>query len=287
MAQIIDLPDFMINHIDLNNVSKIKKIYLFFKGLLIGYLHKNTNKSLFCLVMNIFFKKSGKIFYEEGFYGKITDDSSNIYFPNKRIDRLIVNYKNHLNHLFKSYCLEEITFFDNDLIVDCGSNVGELYLAFKQKNLNVKYIGFEPDDRAYECLLKNIDLNNNNIHNLALSNKNKKEKLFLDTYGANTSLVDFGSSETVQVETRTLDSFEITNIKLLKIDAEGFELEVLEGAKQTLKNVEYVSVDFGPERGIDETKTMTTVIPYLLINNFEFIHTFKGRDVGLFKNKKN
>ena len=109
MAHIIDLPDFMINYIELKNISKLKKIYLFFKGLFIGYLHKNTNKSLFCMAMNFFFRSSGKIFYKEGFYGKVTEDGSNVYFPNKRVDRFIVDYKKHLNFLYESYCLDEIS----------------------------------------------------------------------------------------------------------------------------------------------------------------------------------
>ena len=214
--------------------------------------------------MNLFFKSSGKIIYIDGFYQKVIDDGSKIHFPNKRIDRFIVDYKKHLNYLYESYCLEKITFEKDDLVIDCGANVGELYFSFQLRELDIKYIGFEPDSKAFECLEKNIDSDKNKLFNLALSNENKETKLFLDTYGANTSLVDFGTSEFELISTKTLDSFEIKNIKLLKIDAEGFELEVLQGAKKTLNNVKYISVDYGPERGKDEIKTMTTVIPFLL-----------------------
>ena len=38
------------------------------------------------------------------------------------------------------------------------------------------------------------------------------------------------------VRLATLDSFEFTNVNLLKIDAEGMEMQILEGANQTISN---------------------------------------------------
>ena len=71
---------------------------------------------------------------------------------------------------------------------------------------------------------------------------------FLNPEGADSSLVYFGSDSSVEVNTKTLDSFKYPQIKLLKIEAEGAELEVLQGSVDTLSNVEYISVDYGPER---------------------------------------
>ena len=52
------------------------------------------------------------------------------------------------------------------------------------------------------------------------------------------------------IEVIALDSLSIdTPIKVFKVEAEGYEPEVLEGAIETLKLVEYVTVDFGAERG--------------------------------------
>ena len=49
-----------------------------------------------------------------------------------------------------------------------------------------------------------------------------------------------------------LDSFNIKNVKLLKIDAEGYEPEVLKGSLDTFNEIEYISVDYGNERGKEE-----------------------------------
>ena len=53
----------------------------------------------------------------------------------------------------------------------------------------------------------------------------------------------------MEVNTKALDSFKYPQIKLLKIEAEGAELEVLQGSVDTLSNVEYISVDYGPKEG--------------------------------------
>ena len=53
------------------------------------------------------------------------------------------------------------------------------------------------------------------------------------------------------------------NIKLLKVEAEGFT-EVIEGAEETLMPIEYICVDFGSERGIEQENTVIEVNNILL-----------------------
>ena len=85
---------------------------------------------------------------------------------------------------------------------------------------------------------------------VALSNESTRKQFFLDTDGADSSLEFFGKNNSLNIETATLiDSFDLEKIKLFKIEAEGHELEVLQGSVSTLKNIEYISVDYGPEKG--------------------------------------
>ena len=75
-------------------------------------------------------------------------------------------------------------------------------------------------------------------------------------------------------------------IKLLKIEGEGAEPEILEGCRDILKRVEYISVDVGPERGVAQTSPKNDVITYLVENNFEVIlENPYHRVTVLFKNK--
>ena len=111
------------------------------------------------------------------------------------------------------------------------------------------------------------------------------QKIFIDSDGANSSLSYFGNNNSIEVETRTLDSFNFQNIKLLKLEAEGYEPEVLMGSLKTLKNIQYISVDYGNERGVEQESTKVEVTNYLFNNNFELVADSKNRKIGLFQNR--
>ena len=98
------------------------------------------------------------------------------------------------------------------------------------------------------------------------------------------ALVDFGKSDKIKVKTMKLDDFKIKKIKLLKIDAEGYEPEVLSGSIETLKTTELVAVDFGPERGVDQNDTIIQVNNFLLDHGFKLTNFEINRITGLYKN---
>ena len=103
------------------------------------------------------------------------------------------------------------------MIIDCGANVGELFFAFKYKDLNIKYIGLEPDKETYNCLKKNIKSDNSELFNIALNNETKITKFYLDNEGGNSSLIDFGTNKFVDVQVKKMDDLEINEkIKLFK-----------------------------------------------------------------------
>ena len=97
MVAIIDSPDFMLNDIDVNDLSKSKKLYLFIKGLLVGFIYKRFNGKLFCYMLNLFFPTKSSISYENDNYLKNVFSNKKIHYPNKRIVRVVNNYEFHLN----------------------------------------------------------------------------------------------------------------------------------------------------------------------------------------------
>jgi FkbM family methyltransferase len=217
---------------------------------------------------------------------KIIENKNVAVYPNKRVLRVVKNFKYQLDLLYDSYLLNSIDIQNDDVIVDCGANVGELFLAVKEKNLDVTYMGFEPDKETYECLKLNVKNEKNIVHNIGLSNIEGSNNFYIDNEGGNSSFVDFGTSESIKVDTKTLDSYNIKkNIKLFKIDAEGYEPEVLSGSKNTLKKTNFVSVDFGSERGANQNNTMVDVNNLLLQVGFELIELNDFRMIGLYKNK--
>ena len=287
LPYLVNVPPFITRDLKEENLTLMKKIYLIFFGKFIGFIIKRTNEKTFCFFINIFFRKNGKIIYEDGKYIKEINKERVVSYPNKRILRIVKSLDYQLDLLFKSYCLDKINFKDEDFVVDCGANIGELGLAFRNKGLNLNYLAFEPDKKTYDCLVLNIKDEKNKTYNLGLSNQNSQKDFFLDNEGGNSSFVDFGSDKSIEIETVTLDSLEITNqIKLFKVEAEGYEPEVLKGSKDTLGLIEYVSVDFGPERGRELKNTIVEVNNILIESNFELIEFSNLRIIGLYKNKK-
>ena len=283
MPKIINIPDFMEIEILDKNYNFLQTFLLFIKSRILILIFKYSNGVIFCMLFNLFYKKNWKIYFKDSFYYKTINDK-NFYFPNKRITRIAVNHKKHLQNFLNTYCIDLVDLKDDDLVIDCGANVGELALGLKTNGMNINYIGFEPDPGAYKCLEKNIE-NEDTIYNLALSNVDGKQDLYLDTDGGNSSLSNFGTESKSQVESRTFDSFKFKNVKLLKIDGEGFEPEILSGCIKSLSEIEYISVDYGNERGLESDSTIVAVLNFLIDNNFRLIKESNYRKIGLFKNQ--
>tara|TARA_B100001121_G_scaffold308439_1_gene332446 strand:- start:772 stop:1647 length:876 start_codon:yes stop_codon:yes gene_type:complete len=283
--QIIKIPAFMTKFIDVDNLSIFQKVKLVIKGKLTTKVFKNFSGKNICLFLNIFFKFDGKLVFEKNRYIKISKDKSKqLNYPNLRVTRILLNESEFLNHLFDSYLLNIPNFESGDKVLDCGANVGELFLAFENLKLDIDYLGFEPDPNVFECLEINTNKSN---YNCALSDRKGEVDFYIDSSGGNSSIHE--SSETklkTKVESRLLNDF-IKNekIKLLKIDAEGNELEVLLGGEDNLHNIAYISVDCGAEKGMSQETTFVEVNNYMTSKNFEIVAINEKRLVCLYKNK--
>lgn len=98
---------------------------------------------------------------------------------------------------------------------------------------------FEPDALHYECLLKN---KNYNVvpHHCAVGSQKAKVSLTEVTknFTQEKRVVPDGD-----ILMTTVDSFAIKNIDLIKIDVEGYEMEVLKGADECLQQCTYVMIE--------------------------------------------
>lgn len=135
-------------------------------------------------------------------------------------------------------------------VVDVGAHIG-LYtvLAAEKVGSTGRVIAIEPAPKNYEQLQEHILLNNfNNVTAvpMALSDHTGLEKLYIASLSICNSLnpnvvpQEKRTDSYVKVKVDTLDdllkSLNIKKIDILKIDAEGAELQVLRGAEETLKN---------------------------------------------------
>ena len=178
----------------------------------------------------------------------------------------------------------------NDLIIfDVGANVGHYSVLLKEIfGEKAKIHSFEPSKKTFDKLTQNIGNKTRiNLHNFGFGDE--KTKIFLYSNSDESGLasvykrrldhfnIDMSKSE--QIEIDTLDSFckaqKIGHIHFLKLDVEGHELKVLEGASKMLKSgeIDFIQFEFG---GCNiDSRTFFQDFYYLLKDNYKIYRIVK------------
>jgi FkbM family methyltransferase len=148
-----------------------------------------------------------------------------------------------------------------DLIVfDVGANIGNYAKEIVSMGVSVdKIFAFEPHPVTYTELRKNVsDIGQITPCNMALSNTKGEMSLFDKAGNNGTSKASFSQEvfseiyglEAIEVKVNvdTLDDFcqshSINYIDFLKIDVEGFELSVIQGAAEMIQNNRVGAIQF-------------------------------------------
>jgi FkbM family methyltransferase len=152
------------------------------------------------------------------------------------------------------YRLREMHFDQRDVVIDIGAHVGlfSIYLAKRWPSINV--FAFEPFPENHRNCVENLRLNK--VTNVVLSPKaitddNRLLQMATDPHnsgGASAIVRGFESNGIVcDIASISLDEVfsvhEIERCKLLKIDCEGMEYEILLGAR-VLNKVDYLVGEF-------------------------------------------
>ena len=122
---------------------------------------------------------------------------------------------------------------DWNACIDIGSNVGQWTRPLVERFERV--ICFEPNPAFRECFLKNIPEDQVELFPYGLSNHNHTATQEPNSTHLNDVLGDT-APRPGDIECRPLDSFGFTGIDFIKIDVDGFEVPLLEGAMETLRN---------------------------------------------------
>lgn len=120
------------------------------------------------------------------------------------------------------------------LVLDIGANIGCISQALEYGGHQV--VAFEPQPEVFNLLCKNFS---GTSYNMGLGSKFETAKMPKFRYDdkVNVGGMSMGTSGplgTIDVEVRTVDSFNFDNVGLMKIDVEGYEEEVLRGAVDTI-----------------------------------------------------
>jgi FkbM family methyltransferase len=198
----------------------------------------------------------GPSFSKEADLWVVGHGSEKIHIP---ILRRYTMYKKGINlrlrHMLTRYDVGDI---NGALVLDIGAHIGEFAMAASP--YAKKILCFEPDPVARAALIKNVsNLGNVVVLPIALSNETGVSTFHIATTYADSSLFKPSDvpSNSIQVKTKRLDDLGIDfsgyTRSVLKMDAEGFEPEVLQGGKNTLAQLSQTAIDVSPERGGEDT----------------------------------
>lgn len=152
-------------------------------------------------------------------------------------------------------------------LLDIGSNVGNHSLYFiLEKGAEFAYI-FEPAKDTFEILKKNIEINHlenhTKLYNVGVGSG--KGKASINERKKNTAYTQLSLSDEGDTDVISIDSLIIKEkIGFVKIDVEGFELEVIKGMKETLRRDKPIMMIEIWKKNLSEVTSILSSIGYTL-----------------------
>ena len=125
--------------------------------------------------------------------------------------------------------------------VDVGANQG--FFAYALSTIADRVVAFEPNP-DYALFARVMLRGRATVHRLALSDQPGRATFYVPVDHDGTVLhfagslkrthAQFPRNRTYAVEVRTLDAFALADVRFIKVDVEGSEREVLDGARATI-----------------------------------------------------
>ena len=180
--------------------------------------------------------------------------------------------------------------FNPKVIFDIGAYKGDWTKMCLKIYPRSKYFLFEPQDYLSKFL--NSFQNRNIIYeNILFGDQNNKEVKFYQ-FKTSSSVLKFGENiPSLKKRTRSLDNYikenKIEAIDILKVDVQGYELNVLKGAISSLGMIEILIIEISFLEIYEKSPLASRIIKFLDENNFQIFDVvdFKYRplDNNLFQ----
>ncbi|MCF8261869.1 MAG: FkbM family methyltransferase [Melioribacteraceae bacterium] len=193
------------------------------------------------------------------------------------------DYRKTLRRMFPP---EEI-----EVVFDVGANMGQFCIHCNEIFKNSQIYSFEPVNRTYEILTERTKrIKNISCFNFAFGEKEGSAEIFLqeltwmNSLNKNLNVPTGKDQKTQKVQINTIDSFakskNINSIDFLKIDTEGFDLDVLKGAVGLLeeRKIKFIFVEVSFNERNNQNSSFDSINSFLRKYNFE-IHGFYNQSI--------
>jgi FkbM family methyltransferase len=173
-------------------------------------------------------------------------------------------------------------FHDHHVAIDVGAHVGLWAMQLAKRFRVVR--AFEPVASYRECLA--INAPEAVVYPFALGARSGRVAMHVPKLngGLDTGGTHVGGDGECNVDLKTLDSFDFQNVDFLKIDVEGFEDQVIAGARETILRARPVVIveqkphKLGPNFGIhgtpavDSLRALGYIVAREMSGDFIMIH---------------
>lgn len=193
------------------------------------------------------------------------------------------NYFNAEENLYKS-----LKFNNIGAVIDVGAHQGKFIKNIFKFFKFIKVISFEPIKKEFKNLSETSNKYKNwKIYNYALGANNEKKEINISNYTEASSLLnienkllqfrpELKTQAKETIECKKLDNFidEFSNLKkpiLLKIDTQGYEMEVLKGADKTLEIINFIFIEVSIVQNYVGQPTLKEILIYLENKNFKVV----------------
>ncbi len=172
-------------------------------------------------------------------------------------------------------------------LIDVGANIGQFASAFNLFFPKTKIYSFEPVPVCFDKLKQNTSqLQNVLIHNLALGSSEGTIKFYQNDHSHASSALPISQFQKenlpntkdvreIEVQVSTLDRLEFDLSPefpvLLKLDVQGYEMEVLKGGRELLKKIDYILLETSFAPMYDNEPLFDDLHTYLKSEDFELM----------------
>lgn len=178
-------------------------------------------------------------------------------------------------------------------VIHIGAHYGEEIPNYVKVGIQ-NIVLFEPLKENFEVLKKNIlPYSNLNIrkYQVALGNKNTTITMNLSSNNLESSSIlkpkqhlnlypNITFDKTEEVELQKLDDYNCINYNFINMDVQGYELEVLKGAENTLRHVDYVYCEVNCDEIYEGNAYIEQIDEFLSFYDMVRLETFWWYDNG-------